>query len=42
VQDIADTVRASFPYVQVAARHGMTPAKIAELLSRMLVSPPML
>ncbi|KAK3307577.1 uncharacterized protein B0T15DRAFT_183077 [Chaetomium strumarium] len=37
VQDIADTVRASFPYVQVAARHGMTPAKVAELLSRILV-----
>ncbi|KAK4238225.1 hypothetical protein C8A03DRAFT_15294 [Achaetomium macrosporum] len=38
VQDIIDTVRVSFPYVQVAARHGMTLAKVAEVLSRLLMS----
>ncbi|KAK4151102.1 hypothetical protein C8A00DRAFT_36270 [Chaetomidium leptoderma] len=39
VQDIAQTVQASFPYAQVAARHGLLPAKIAEVVSNMVIGP---
>ena len=39
MQDIAQTVQASCPYAQVAARHGLLPAKIAEVVSNMVVGP---
>jgi hypothetical protein len=39
LQDIAQTVQASFPYAQVAARHGTAPARVAELLSNVVVAP---
>jgi hypothetical protein len=34
--DIAETVKSAFPYVQVAARHNIPPARVAEVVSSML------
>ena len=39
LQDIAQTIQTSFPYAQVAARHGMTPAAVAEVLASLVVVP---
>jgi hypothetical protein len=39
LQDIAQTVQASFPYAQLAARHGVAPARVAEVVSRMVIGP---
>ncbi|KAL2196781.1 hypothetical protein P885DRAFT_36977 [Corynascus similis CBS 632.67] len=39
LRDMAQTIQASFPYVQVAARHGMTPARVAEVLASVVASP---
>jgi hypothetical protein len=39
LQDIAQTVQASFPYAQLAARHGVAPAKVAEVVSGMVIGP---
>ncbi len=37
--DIAETVEETFPYAEVASRHGCTPAKIAEVLSGVILLP---
>ncbi|AEO60586.1 hypothetical protein MYCTH_97184 [Thermothelomyces thermophilus ATCC 42464] len=39
LQDMAQTIQASFPYAQVAARHGMAPARVAEVLARVVGAP---
>jgi hypothetical protein len=39
LQDIAQTVQAVFPYAQVADRHGMVSAKVAEVVSGMVIKP---
>ncbi|KAK4125510.1 hypothetical protein N657DRAFT_642238 [Parathielavia appendiculata] len=39
LQDIAQTVQASFPYAQVAARHGMAPARVVEVVSGVVIGP---
>ncbi|KAK4099377.1 hypothetical protein N658DRAFT_517447 [Parathielavia hyrcaniae] len=39
VQDIAHTVQSCFPYAQVAARHGMAPARVVEVVSGVVVRP---
>lgn len=39
LQDMAQTIQASFPYAQVAARHGITPAKVAEVLASVVGAP---
>ncbi len=39
VQDIVETVQSTFPYAQVAARHGVLPAKVAEVLAGAVVGP---
>lgn len=37
--DVAETVELCFPYNDVAARHGVTPAKVAEALSGVVLLP---
>lgn len=37
--DVAETVELCFPYKDVAARHGVTPAKVAEALSGVVLLP---
>lgn len=39
LQDIAQTVKATFPYALVATRHGVVPAKVAEVVSDMVIKP---
>ncbi len=39
VQDIAQTVQSTFPYAQVAARHGLLPASVAEVLAGVVIGP---
>lgn len=39
VQDIVQTVQSTFPYAQVAARHGVLPARVAEVLAGVVVGP---
>ncbi|KAL2158613.1 hypothetical protein VTH06DRAFT_4095 [Thermothelomyces fergusii] len=39
LQDMAQTIQASFPYAQVAARHGMAPARVAEVLASVVGAP---
>jgi hypothetical protein len=39
LHDIAQTVRAVFPYAQVADRHGMGAAKVAEVVSDTVITP---
>ena len=39
LQDMAQTVQSTFPYAQVAARHGVLPDKVAEVLASMVITP---
>ncbi|EAQ87234.1 predicted protein [Chaetomium globosum CBS 148.51] len=39
LQDMAQAIQASFPYTQVAARQGMAPETVAEVLSSLVVVP---
>ncbi|KAH6632719.1 hypothetical protein F5144DRAFT_593420 [Chaetomium tenue] len=39
LHDMAQAIQASFPYTQVAARQGMTPETVAEVLSSLVVVP---
>jgi hypothetical protein len=39
LQDIAQTIQTSFPYAQVAARHSMAPATVAEVLASLVIVP---
>jgi hypothetical protein len=39
LHDIAQTVQVVFPYAQVADRHGMVSAKVAEVVSDMVIKP---
>jgi len=36
---MAQTVQSTFPYAQVAARHGVLPDKVAEVLASMVITP---
>ncbi|AEO70872.1 uncharacterized protein THITE_2122702 [Thermothielavioides terrestris NRRL 8126] len=38
-RDIAETIHATFPSAQVAARHGVAPARVAELISGLVIRP---
>lgn len=39
LQDIAQTIQVTFPYAQVAGRHGVQSEKVAELLANTVITP---
>ncbi len=39
VQDIVQTVQSTFPYAQVAARHGVLPARVMDVLAAVVLGP---